>query len=399
MPPPNSPSPIEVPPPDDGGAYGSAGFGFQYDCIARLAIAMLTDDTIVKIVCETHEDALIVLDRGRFELVSCKSRDPAKPYNVDGLLGEGGVRHLFESWIRTGEQCSCHLMSEASPSRTNTAADLVDACESRQSDRIQPWAKRLAPKLASSPETVERFLSAFRMTTSSVLGLRQHCGPINATRLRAWLRDSKLSESLDDQCYRLLRDKVQESCRAAVADPLDAASLLDASTCPAESTQRARLAGRTLDRTLVVSTMLDVARGRTLLSGDPAAIDHTRMTLKLNRGEVPQAVVAAARRLRASWYEFESSLALRAPGATPGLSDVRARALLAVADAVASIDLTEPYGQRMYAAVRRDLTTSALSPLPILGLSDELLLGLVFQTTDECELFWSAEFDVDAELA
>jgi hypothetical protein len=144
--------------------------------------------------------------------------------------------------------------------------------------------------------------------------------------------------------------------------------------------------------------MRDAPTGQPLLTGNPDGLDHTRMAAKLQRGDVPSQVIAAAKYLRASWYEYESALSLRAPATEPGLTDVRARTLLAVGDATAKLDLKEPYGQRMYLAIRDAVKVAALGELPVLGLSDELLLGLVFQATDECELFWSSVFDVDAEL-
>jgi Cap4 dsDNA endonuclease len=384
---------------DDGGAIAGDGFGFQHDCIARLAIQMLTDESIVRITCETHEDAVLTFEDATHELVSCKTRSSGSPYSVATLISEGGVKHLSESWIHTGKACRSRLMTDGGlKDGPSDARALVAACESREQAQVIPWAQKLASNFDTDDQTLAAFLVGFSALTGNALGPRQHAGAINATRLRTWLRKTKLGELLADQCYSLLRDAVAACCRAAVGDPLRGIRLLDASIAPAASKERVRVASRQLDRESVQACLVQPALGGALLSADPNALDHTRLTLKLERGQVPPQVVAAAKRLRASWYEYESAQSLRAPGVQPGLEDVRARTLLAIADAVAPLDLTEPYGQRMYVAVREALKTESLSPLPVLGMSDELLLGLAFQATDECELFWSATFDADAEV-
>jgi hypothetical protein len=387
---------LAVPATDDGGGIAGDGFGFQYDCIARLAIQMIRDSTVARIVCETHEDALVIYADGTAELVSCKARDPSRPYTIKSLCSDGGLLHLFNSWMHTGRTCRSHLMTEGA--FTQDAQKLIEDCESRQVERVAPWGAQLAPSLSTDAALATEFLTGVRVTDSRALGLRSHTAGINASKLREWLRANGISVALDEQCYSLLREKVAECCRAAMSDPLEGTSLLEASTNPETARHAAKIANRALSAQSVSACMRDTPTGQPLLAGDPENLDHTRLVAKLDRGEVPPQVVAAAKGLRASWYEYESALSLRAPATEPGLTDVRNRTLLALGDATAKLDLTEPYGQRMYLAIRDAVKVGALGELSVLGLSDELLLGLVFQATDECELFWSSPFDVDAEL-
>lgn len=390
--------PTDIPLLDDGGAIAGDGFGFQHDCIARLCVQMIRDGSVVEVVCETHEDAFVRFADGTSELVSCKTRDPGAPYTFGALFASGGLRRLFKSWLHTERQCRTHLMAEAALATHGDVRDFVACCHSRDETRVSGWDARVAAALDTDEDKAHQFAMGFRITGPETLGVRAHLGSLNTYLLRNWLTESKLGAELDRVCYPLLRDRVARCCRAAIADPLDVVSLVDASARPAESLERARIASRSLDRPAVIAAMLDATLGNPLLAGDPESLDHTRLTAKLARGQVPPQVVSAARRLRASWYEYESAAVIRAPGMKASLSDVRARALLAVADATAALDLVEPYGQEMYRAVREGVTASALAPLSVLGLSDELLLGLVFQATDECELFWSNPYDVDAEL-
>jgi hypothetical protein len=103
--------------------------------------------------------------------------------------------------------------------------------------------------------------------------------------------------------------------------------------------------------------------------------------------------------LRAAWFEFESARRLRAPGARSGFEDLRARVLLVAADAESRIERNEPYGQQLFGELRDRLTLESVSGAAVQGLTTERLLGLIFQLTDECELFWSAPFDADMEAA
>jgi hypothetical protein len=390
---------LNAEPLEDQGAVAEDGFGFQHDCIGRLAVQMLRDDSMQEIICETHEDAIVRFADNSEELVSCKGRTAARPWTASSVLTEGGVLHLFENWVHTGRSCRCRVMTDGDfTPGTDGGRALVEACASRKETQISPWADRLAPHFQADPAEVCAFLSVLNFHWDD-LRPRAHLGNINATRLRSWLREAKLPATLDVACYSLIRDHIAQCCRASMADPLRGVSLLEASRAPADSKRRARINDRTLDRRSVEDCVREYLTAQPILDGDPTALDHTRLVIKLERGEVPEQVIALAKRLRASWFERQAGMELRAPGGDPGLQDLRTRALMVIADALAASERVEPYGREMYLTVRDTLTVDSLGDVHLLGLSDELLLGLAFQMTDECELFWSARFDVDAELS
>lgn len=388
----------DIEPRGDQGAIAEDGFGFQHDCIGWIAVRMLSDESIARIVCETHEDAQLHYLDGSVELVGCKSRNGSRPWTPTSLVSEGGLAHLFKSWIDTGRVCRCRLMTdgEFSPGRDG-AQGLVTTCASRDAATLATWAAELAPALRDEPETVASFLASMTFHWDD-LRPRAALGAMNALRLRPWLRANKLPYTLETHCYALLRDRIAQCCRASTLDPLRGVSLLEASLDPLTSARRGRVANRTLDRATVEACMLEYQSSSPPLSGDPGALDHTKMVIKLERGKVPEQVIASAKRLRASWYERQSAMELRAPGGDGSLHDLRARALLIIADAMAAQEHHEPYGREMYGIVRAALRLDAVGDISMIGLSDELLLGLAFQLTDECELFWSKPFDVEAAL-
>src|SRR5688572_9629497 len=93
---------FDVRPKEDQGVVAAEGFLFQYDCLSKCSIRMLGDESLVAVVCETHEDAVFVFADGSAELVSCKARSASRPYSVSALLTQGGVLHLFDRWDDTG---------------------------------------------------------------------------------------------------------------------------------------------------------------------------------------------------------------------------------------------------------------------------------------------------------
>jgi hypothetical protein len=67
---------LDASPLDDSGAATQARFRFQRDCTARLVSGMLpAGDGIVLVVCEQHEDAIVVYEHGVVELVSVRHYD------------------------------------------------------------------------------------------------------------------------------------------------------------------------------------------------------------------------------------------------------------------------------------------------------------------------------------
>lgn len=386
-----------VSPKEDQGVVAQEGFGFQYDCIAKLAIRMLDDESIVSIVCETHEDCVVVFVEQGTELVSCKARSPSKPYTVPALLGDGGLLHLFDRWEHTGRTSGCRLMTDGALA-DGDAKKLVACCHSRSPQQIAWWGTKLASAFDATPALVTEFLGGLSVQCDD-LRPREKLGLITSyNMLQRHLRAAKLNSALHQEYYTRIREEVRRRCSTAQADPWDGASLLNASLHPHEAANKARLRRRLLDRACVEACLYGDPPPAAPLDGSPFALDHTRMTLKLERGEVGPATVAAARRVRASWYEFEAARRDRAPGSASGFEDLRARVLLVAAEAESEIDRSEPYGARLFQALRGRLDPAAVDGASVAGLTAERLLGLAFQLTDECELFWSAPFDVDAEL-
>ena len=386
---------LGIPAIEDQGVVAGEGFGFQYDCIAKCAIKMLSDESLVLVVCETHEDSILIFSDSSAELVSCKARSPSKPYTVPALLSDGGVLHLFDRWDYTGREARCRVMTDGAL-KDGDAKQLQADCHSREPAKLAAWAEKLKEQFGASADDVAAFLGGLTIDTGH--GPRDKLGEIIAFHfLRPHIKKAKLAVDRCLDYYRVILGEVERRCQTAAADPWEEASLLAASRDPERAAHRARLRTRSLDRAQVEACLYGPPPEMPL-DASPDSVDHTRMVAKLERGDVGPVGISAAKRLRASWYALEEARKLRAPGAHSGFEDLRARVLLIAAAAERQIDREEPYGERLYEALAETLTLAALQETPVAALTDEHLLGLIFQLTDECELFFSQRFDVEAAL-
>ncbi|SCL43023.1 hypothetical protein GA0070615_6183 [Micromonospora aurantiaca] len=84
---------------------------------------MPTDTSIVKIICEWHEDFIIVRNQPPFlELVSVKHHDRLVYTTMKSLCDEGGIAHLFDRWLGYTSRPAVRLASNtpSAAGRVNT---------------------------------------------------------------------------------------------------------------------------------------------------------------------------------------------------------------------------------------------------------------------------------------
>ncbi len=88
-------------PPEDSGAQTQSRFRFQHECTARSCVGMLVLDRVASVVCEEHEDFVVIYADGAVELVSVKHRENSKgPWTfarsarkvVSGICTAAGLR-------------------------------------------------------------------------------------------------------------------------------------------------------------------------------------------------------------------------------------------------------------------------------------------------------------------
>ena len=106
--------------------------------------------------------------------------------------------------------------------------------------------------------------------------------------------------------------------------------------------------------------------------------------------------MAAARRARLAWTEYERGLSCPLPGVTIGPDFVGLRTRLTAEAAEAQLrarsEAEGAYGNAMMADMYNRVSTVAGEQAQAYDLNARLLMGLVYDLTAHCEIWWSEEF-------
>src|SRR6185437_5698008 len=152
--------PLTDPPEEDAGAATADRYRFQYCCAAARLLAALAAGEECDVVCEWHEDFLVIGSDGGVEAVSIKHRDGGSPAWTIATLGgkDGNLRRLLETFQRANGQIHCRFESN----RADNAADLRSADIAKRATAREDLARRLG----ATREELDAFLG--RLTISRV---------------------------------------------------------------------------------------------------------------------------------------------------------------------------------------------------------------------------------------
>src|SRR5450759_129806 len=390
--------PLVVPPAEDAGSVTQDRYDFQHHCTARRAITMLTGDAIQAIVCEWHEDYLVVYRNGATELVSVKHLEPSQNrWTTPQLCEEGGLKHLFERWLGTGKQSRCCLETDAGlRSGSGQPQELAHACHRFDQPALAAWAPKLARSLGAEEDVAP--VIAFLLILSIDAGLpgREH---IRDHQIQALMRPALIRigypEARAAAAYDAVVVEVGRANRGESGSFNALAVLADVDRLGTDAQLRQDMALRTLDRLRLmrVITALDDPIRPLLV---PARVDEpTAMVKKLARGGLGPAGLSSAKRLRATWLRLRDDWSKDLPGEEPEIEDLVSQVLLIVQQAeTAAMQEGSAYGRSMQQQLEQRLRLDQLPRRPALPLLDQHLMGLVYQLTDDCVVWWSEIFDV-----
>jgi Cap4 dsDNA endonuclease len=388
-------------PSDDAGTGTQSRFRFQHECTARSCIAMLVDDSVVSVVCEEHEDFVVIYADQAFELVSVKHRENSQgPWTFGSLCTDGGVKHLYGRWLATGCRARCRVMTNAGlKPGTLEAGPFVRACHSRDPSRIVPFSVKLAEALGTADyERAGEF--AVALSVESDLPDRRHIAAVNV-RDFFWpvLEPLGVIYSLAEPCYQGVLSVIATANRDQVGERVDLyAALLDPGRFDEATQADRRIRRRTITRHAILDTLQQQARPEASLvpPGQDAtpAPSPSRLQRKLDAGGLGPTVVNAAIQLRASWYAFESARRASVPGGDPAFEELRLRVQELAGLSESRMDRSAPYGAALHLDLRETVTPAHLPTKVPFALDDQLLQGLVFQLTDECKVWFSEVFEL-----
>ncbi|MDG4768029.1 dsDNA nuclease domain-containing protein [Solwaraspora sp. WMMD406] len=418
---------------EDAGAPTQGNYHYQTEIIASFCLSMPSDPSISKIICEWHEDFLIVRDQPPFlELVSVKHHDHTVYTTMNKLCDEGGLTHLFDKWLgytsgpaarlasntRLGGKRSdpsplalydvCRTAALATPAGTRLLAHLAWAMMDvarrtaelenlpRPTSPSPPKARRhdpsgLPPGLF---DMLLRFMLVFRFDCDRAA--KGHIQDINIRQLaEPAMVGLGYSQAAAPDAYGAVAQLIGEASRDRSGRPSDLARFL---TNPGAYDPLSELAQtverRTVSRDAVLAAMRLGARrsaGETvplLRSGQapPRAAGGHRLIDKMRLGLLDEAEQDNALRLRDLWLHTWP----QAKTGFPEDIETEFRLEMEILDVVRRvrhqlIDKAGPYGVQFQALLHQELREAKLSSKVSVPLDDFHIVGFAYELSDLCK--------------
>jgi Cap4 dsDNA endonuclease len=378
--------PLTEPPPEDDGARTSHRYLFQYCCAAARLLAALATGTSCELICEWHEDYLVVGDDGT-EAVSVKHREDHRPaWTIASLTSEDGkLGHLLDTF-RRAEGITCSFESN----RAHTAHDLWCDDPARRGAARSDLGKRLGVPHAD----VDEFVDNLSIITPPAPG-RHHIASTYAANYASPALDRLGIAGLSaSQAMHIAASMVGDASRDRIADDgwiaVVASKPQERATVLAHHQLEARrISSDELRNALVEAERAQIPRLDSV-SGD--APPETTMSLKLEAGGLGPSVIDTARRRRRLWYSHRAEIrdiGEREAELRSLQEWVQDQANSSESLAIATGDT--PYGPQMYEQLMTRLRANDAPPPGTRRVDSDpaLLSGAAFELTDACSIWWS----------
>lgn len=377
---------LTEPPPEDDGARTSHRYLFQYCCAAARLLAALATGTPCEIICEWHEDYLVVHDGG-MEVVSVKHREDHRPaWTIASLASEDGkLGHLLDTF-RRAEGISCSFESN----RAHTAHDLWCNDPVRRETARSDLGKRLG----APPADVDQFVDNLSIIAPPAPARHHIVSTYAATYAAPALDRLGIAGLSASQAMHIAASLVGDASRDRISD--DAWIAVVASKPQERATVLAQhqLEARRVSSEALRNALIEVERTQIprLESAGGEAPPETTMSRKLEAGGLGPSVIDTARRRRRLWYSHRAEvrdIGEREAELRSLQEWVQDQANSSESLAIATGDT--PYGPQMYEQLMTRLrATDAPPPGTRRADSDPALLsGAAFELTDACSIWWS----------
>lgn len=416
-----------TPQPDDAGAETADRFEWQAAMATAHALSMYYDwliDNAVDscVVCEMHEDWLLIKGTGA-ELVSARHRELSYgAYTTFTMLvDDGGIGHLFRRWHALLEKPTCRLVTTPA----------LKAGEMQDVPKAAAWLKArqlTGESLARGPyEHIVTKLSASLPPDKELkpeIPAGGADGEFRLARVRRFLAGLTLQVEQPNRAY--LQYAAPSMYAQAVVDQLGINISAEALWEAVLRLFRLRMRAAGPTPTLALQPLLQVLDG-----GVPAAADRdwlartvsvvdidvavrsvianprgylplprlsrtTRVAIKMQVGNCSSNSIERAEELRLSYQNYWRERKSGNPRATAAERRLRLT-LLGIADQAtdAVADDHVPWGRKLWTELQARLDVlPAVAGSP--DLDTDLLLGGICALANECKIWFSEDFDVDA---
>ncbi|TXC98901.1 DUF4297 domain-containing protein [Streptomyces sp. ISID311] len=386
-------------PEEDSGSDTADRYEYQYQVAARHCFEFDSGE-LQWVLCEWHTDYILSLKDGRYVLVSVKHREPNQGlWTINRLCDDGGLKTLCTRWRECRTPYQTRLATNGALDRD--AKRLSKACARSELSTLREFARDFYAKLGcqSSNDALE-FLLCLRIESElpsrryiRAENIEAHARPLLARSKDRRLESSNVYDAVVDvvrQAARAVDNKRPRAWTISRFDSLDSNALLE------ENIKK-----RMIDGARVAASIELLPRsGPALLQidSDPDVTVESRLSKKLRRGGIGETGIQSARRMRRSWATFEAQYSSPLPHEGDLVDDLKTRVLheAAMAETETFTD-SSPYGRKMLAVLHNKLTPDGIGAAPEIPLDRLHLLGLAYQLTDECKVWWSPEFDVDSD--
>ncbi len=390
---------LDTAPVEDAGRDTATWYGYQYTCAARDCLLMLTDGPVDWVLCEWHTDFV----RGRpsgvlpaYTLVSIKHRDPDQgAWKLSDLPTRGGLATLLLRWREAGRHPDCAWTTNGGLRPGNMEArNLATTLESpacpERSAVLRKYAALMRPGLGADDDAeAADFLNALTIKTTGGDRFSLRAQTIEEVA-RPVLESLGISTVWARETFDAAVNLVSEAMRG-----FDHENPPDTWLLAGDDLLSAQRIARTVTRERLLAQLngcgVPIPRVGSVGGGGATA-----MIRKLRAGGLGPSVLAAAPRIRQRWFEVQSSFRLDLPSP---IGDEVQRLRVEVARLAGRAESSSrvagtAYGPRMHTELEAHLSTGLDAKLPV-GQTE--LLGLAYQLTDECDVWWSDPFDPSSE--
>lgn len=420
---------LDVPLTEDDGPDTQDRFRWQHHCTAADALRMLVDSDVVRVVCEVHADYVVERLSGS-ELVSCKHREQHRgPWKLTEICNSGGIAKLFSRWLDTGAEL-CRLMTNASLAPgAGESADVFAACgatteanEANLNERATLLAQGLLAAARTDPDKPSR-VPGIPNSLKPARGKRADCPDdflalvIEFMAILAIRPELPSRELIETYHAEELARTTLENCGLPTHDVRGVYMRLvetigttnrqmgltgeysDWLTNPKKGlkkgSQRALVQARTIGPEQVRSLM--TSRPVTAPLRRHATTGQDRLRAKLRAGGSDPNSINAACLLQEAWQAEWASASTGLPGDTERRDNLETRILLAAGRAALRAKRSsDKWADEIWESVEKDLENGMLDAHGADEFTVLHLLGLMFDLSARCQVWFSPEFDVDS---
>ncbi|GAA4925649.1 hypothetical protein GCM10025331_05980 [Actinoplanes utahensis] len=383
---------------EDRGHETAKWYAYQYACTVRECFAMLTKPH-PWVLCEWHTDYVCAGPDGiqPHTLVSVKHRSQDQgAWALADLPVRGGFKVLFERWIASERTNSCRwVTNNGFKVGENQARELSRVLSSKSEDRDTDALKWFASNMqsaigASNVDDAIHFLSTLTMYSTGGDEHSMQALVIDDT-VRPTLARLGVRPGFARAAYNAAFKLVDEAVRGLNPEEPDVDWMVGDDLADHSKGVRMITKARFLQR------LQDSGIPITSDAIEDQNATGTAMSRKLRAGMLGPTAISAAPRLRRRWYEIEASFRPDVPSPfADEVGRIRAEILHRALNAeLRTRTAGSSYGPQMHMELSKSLSGADLNPKIPVGLPE--LMGCVYQLTDECQIWWSDEFDPQYE--